>query len=86
MLTIYSKSQCPHCDSAKIFLRSRGILYTEISVDRDPQAREFLMAQGHRSVPQIYLNGELFVEGGYQGLKNLTDTELKSRLGDQHVG
>jgi hypothetical protein len=36
-----------------------------------PDAREWLIGQGHRSAPQIYKGDELFVEGGYQGLAKL---------------
>lgn len=80
MLTIYSKNNCPFCDKAKGLLELKGIPFTEVKVDEAPEAREFVMSAGHRSVPQIYKDGELFVEGGYNGLARLTDDELKSRL------
>ena len=41
----------------------------------------FLLAQGFRSVPQIFTETELFVEGGYQGLIKLTEDELTTKLG-----
>jgi hypothetical protein len=31
-------------------------------------------------VPQIYLGGKLFVQGGYQGLSKLTEDQLKEKL------
>jgi glutaredoxin 3 len=68
MITVYSKNHCPFCDKAKSLLKLKGINYTEIKIDEDPAAREFVLGQGHRTVPQIYRNGELLVEGGYQGL------------------
>ena len=68
MLTVYSKANCPFCDQAKALLESRGVEYEEVRVDQDPSAREFIMGQGHRSVPQIYQDGKLLVEGGFQGL------------------
>ena len=49
----------------------------EINIDEDQDTREWLIAQGHRTAPQIYLNDALFVEGGYQGLVKLSDEELK---------
>jgi len=36
--------------------------------------------QGHRTVPQIYKDGQVFVEGGYKGLSALSDDELQSKL------
>lgn len=83
MLKVYSKSNCPFCDRAKHLLTQKGIVYEEVRVDLDPDAREFIMQAGHRTVPQIYLDGQVFVEGGYQGLARLDDTafqQLKETL------
>jgi glutaredoxin len=82
MLTVYSKNNCPFCDKAKYLLKTKNIAYTEIKIDEDQEAREWLIAQGHRTAPQIYLGDELFVEGGYQGLAKLSDEELFNKLGE----
>jgi glutaredoxin len=68
MITIYSKNNCPFCDKAKGLLKLKGIEYTEVKIDEDTSAREFVIAEGHRTVPQLYQDGKLLVEGGYQGL------------------
>jgi glutaredoxin 3 len=68
MITVYSKAHCPFCDKAKALLKLKGIEYTEVRIDEDAEAREFILEQGHRTVPQIYRDGELLVEGGFQGL------------------
>ena len=85
MLIIYSKNYCPFCDKAKHLLKTKNIAYTEINIDEDQKAREWLIAQGHRAAPQIYQDKELFVEGGYQGLAKLSDEELFNKLGDSSV-
>ena len=77
MLTVYSKNACQYCDMAKNLLKSKGVAYTEVRIDQDDEARNFLIAEGHRAVPQIYQNGKLFVQGGYQGLAKLTEEELR---------
>jgi glutaredoxin len=82
MLTVYSKNYCPFCDKAKHLLTTKNIAYTEIKIDEDQEAREWLIAQGHRTAPQIYKGDELFVEGGYQGLVKLSDEELFNKLGE----
>jgi glutaredoxin len=69
MITIYSKNNCPFCDKAKGLLKLKGIEYTEIKIDEVPEAREFVISKGHRTVPQIYRDGKLLVEGGFQGLQ-----------------
>ena len=77
MLKVYSKSNCPFCDRAKHLLTQKGIVYEEVRVDLDPDAREFIMQSGHRTVPQIYLGDQVFVEGGYQGLARLDDSAFQ---------
>ena len=81
MLTVYSKANCPFCVQAKNLLTLKGIEYEEIRIDLDTTAREFVLSEGHRTVPQIYKDGKVFVEGGYQGLSKLTESELKERAG-----
>ncbi len=73
MIVVYSKANCPFCDKAKALLKLKGVEYTEIRIDEDAAAREFIVGQGHRTVPQIYQNGELLVEGGFQGLSKQSD-------------
>ena len=68
MLTVYSKNNCPFCVQAKNLLKLKGVEYTEIKIDEDSSAKEFVLSEGHRTVPQIYKDGKLLVEGGYQGL------------------
>lgn len=68
MITIYSKNNCPFCDKAKGLLQLKGISYEEVKIDESSEAREFVVGEGHRTVPQIYKDGKLLVEGGYQGL------------------
>ena len=79
-LTVYSKTVCPYCVQAKSFLKSKGIPFDEINIETAPEAHEFIMAQGHRTVPQIYADGKIFVEGGWQGLSKLSADEIKTRL------
>ena len=79
MLTVYSKANCPFCDQAKNLLKLKNIEFEEIRVDENPDARQFIVNEGHRTVPQIYKDGKLFVQGGYQGLARLTESELKER-------
>lgn len=85
MLTLYSKNNCPFCDRAKNLLRLKGIKFEEVRIDLVPEARQFIIGQGHRTVPQIYDNGKLFVEGGYNGLVKLSDESFKFLKENQNV-
>jgi len=68
MITVYSKNNCPFCVQAKNLLKLKGVDYTEVKIDEDSSAKDFVLSEGHRTVPQLYKDGKLLVEGGYQGL------------------
>lgn len=72
MITVYSKSQCPNCVSAKELLTRKGVRYVEINIEADDEAKVFLVEQGFRSVPQINVDG-VFLEGGLTGLTNKSE-------------
>ena len=69
MLTIYSTGSCGYCVKAKEFLKSKDVAYEEVNIEQDLNAKQWIIEQGHRSVPQIYDDGVL-IEGGYHGLLN----------------
>lgn len=77
-LKVYSKANCPFCDQAKSLLKSKNITFEEVRVDLDAAAKDFIVAEGHRTVPQIYKDGSLLVEGGFTGLRKLTEEEFKA--------
>ena len=68
------------CVQAKKLLDRYAIKYQEIRIDQNEDARNFILSEGHRTVPQIYNNNQLFVEGGYQGLSRLTESQIKEKL------
>jgi len=79
-LTVYSKTVCPYCVQAKNYLKNNKIEFEEINIEDTPQAREYIMKAGHRTVPQIYYNGKLFVDGGWQGLSKLSREEIMREI------
>lgn len=89
MLTIYSKTVCPYCVQAKNFLKSKNINFVEINIEQDAEAREFIIQKGLRTVPQIFMDGKIFVEGGWAGLSKMSaedinnEIELRNSLNDQ---
>lgn len=70
-VTMYTTEYCPYCVRAKALLQQRGVSdVQEIRIDRDPAARETMMARtGRRTVPQIFI-GEAHV-GGFDDLHAL---------------
>jgi len=91
MLTVYSKNLCSQCDQTKNYLKSKNITFREINIEQDLEAREFIIQQGLRTMPQIFMDGKIFVEGGWTGLSKMTaediqsEIELRNSLADQSL-
>lgn len=67
-ITIYTKSNCPNCVSAKQLLHEKALQYTEFDAE-NPAWRSDLLerAPNVRQMPAIFIN-EQFV-GGLAGLQ-----------------
>jgi glutaredoxin 3 len=66
----YSADWCPFCLRAKALLKSRGIEFEEINVDRVPGFREQLVEMtGRMTIPQIIIDGTPV--GGYDDIAAL---------------
>lgn len=66
--TIYSKSHCPNCETAKRLLQARRIDFTEINLDEEARRTNFMLAYPEaKGMPQIFI-GEQRV-GGVAGLR-----------------
>ena len=81
MLTLYTKKNCGYCLQAKALLNNNNIPYEEVNIELDDAAKNFVINEGHRTMPQIYFNGKLFVEGGYTGLNGLGVDVIKEKMG-----
>jgi len=69
-ITLYTSAVCAYCMAAKQFLRSRGLEWTELRIDQDPEARaRMLDITGRSTVPQIFV-GETHV-GGFDDMMAL---------------
>lgn len=57
-ITIYTKSWCPYCSAAKRLLDDKGVAFTEIDIEKKPEARAEMIqkAHGRTTVPQIFIN------------------------------
>ena len=85
MITVYSKPLCHYCTMAKQYLDKHGFEYEEIRVDTNPEAREFLINEGHRTMPQIYHKGKLLVSGGGQALVRMNPNTVRELIGEIDV-
>ena len=55
-IEIYTTNYCPFCVKAKLLLKKKKIIFTEIDLSNDVSLREKMsaMTNGARSVPQIF--------------------------------
>ncbi|STX43550.1 glutaredoxin Grx [Legionella donaldsonii] len=56
---MYSTVYCPYCMRARQLLESKGVSYTDIRIDDEPDKRDEMIAKsGRHTVPQIFINGQ----------------------------
>ncbi|MDI9819127.1 MULTISPECIES: glutaredoxin 3 [unclassified Legionella] len=56
---IYSTAYCPYCMRARDLLDKKGVTYTDIRIDAQPDKRdEMISKSGRHTVPQIFINGQ----------------------------
>ena len=64
---MYTTRFCPYCMRARSLLQDKGVAYTELAVDADPELRGQMMREsGRHTVPQIWI-GNTHV-GGFDDL------------------
>ena len=68
-IVVYSKSDCPQCDQAKMLLKSRSLDFEEIKIDDEAQRLAFYEKCGPavRQMPQVFINDQRV--GGVAGLQ-----------------
>ena len=67
-IIIYTKDNCPFCDMAKNLMNNKNLQYKEVNVSNDQVKIDEMIkkAAGRRSVPQIFIDGDLI--GGFDDL------------------
>ena len=73
--TMYTTSWCGYCFRLKSALTAEGIAFTEIDIESDPAAAEFVMSAngGNQTVPTLK-----FADGST--MTNPTAREVKAKL------
>lgn len=57
MIVVYTKTHCPNCVKLKNRLVADSIEFSTINIETDETVREWLIGEGHKSVPQVYIDG-----------------------------
>jgi glutaredoxin 3 len=62
-VVMYAKSWCPYCERARALLTSKGVPFSEIDIEAQPEQREDMIRRcGQYTVPQIFI-GERHIGG-----------------------
>jgi glutaredoxin len=57
-LVVFSKNNCPACNQLKDKLKFQNKVFTEINIQENSAAQEFIINKGFRSMPVVFLDGE----------------------------
>ena len=73
-LTMYSTTWCGYCKRLKTALKAKGIGYTEVDIELDPDAAKFVQSvnNGNQTVPTVK-----FADGSTMTNPSIKDVEGK---------
>lgn len=70
-VTVYTMDRCPYCLQLKLFLKRKGIEFTEINTSQHPEVLKMLQDEtGFLTLPQVFVDGDTFL-GGYDNIIEL---------------
>ena len=76
---MYVTGWCSFCERARALLERKGVRYTEIDLESEPQRRaEMIARSGRRTVPQIFIDDRPI--GGFEELDELEESGALDRL------
>jgi len=66
MYKVYGTKICLYCDKAENLLKTKDLPFEKIYIDEDDNAKDYIVKQGFKTVPQIWLDDNWI--GGYDDL------------------
>ena len=66
MYKVYGTRICLYCDKAENLLKTEELPFEKIYIDEDDNAKDYIVEQGFKTVPQIWLDDKWI--GGYDDL------------------
>tara|TARA_B100000676_G_C17848755_1_gene716925 strand:+ start:345 stop:563 length:219 start_codon:yes stop_codon:yes gene_type:complete len=66
MYKVYGTKICLYCDKAENLLKTKDLPFEKIYIDEDDDAKDYIVKQGFKTVPQIWLDDNWI--GGYDDL------------------
>ena len=66
MYKVFGTKICLYCDKAENLLKTKDLPFEKIYIDEDDDAKDYIVKQGFKTVPQIWLDDNWI--GGYDDL------------------
>ena len=66
MYKVYGTKICLYCDKTENLLKTKDLPFEKIYIDEDDDAKDYIVKQGFKTVPQIWLDDNWI--GGYDDL------------------
>jgi len=82
-IIVYTSTFCPHSWSVERFLKAQDVSIKLVNIDKDPQARQEVMAlnRGYASVPTlIFPDGAQLTEPSFRQIRAKLGVETPSLL------
>ena len=78
-VVMYTTPLCGYCAAARDLLTSKGVVFEDIDVSRDPTQRQTMVERsGRTTVPQIFIDARHI--GGYDDMAQLEATGELDKL------
>lgn len=71
MIKVYYKNNCMQCKMVKRFLNEHGLEYSEINIEEQPEARDYLMNMNLKTVPVTEADSQVILGFNITELRQL---------------
>ncbi|EDU37556.1 NrdH-redoxin [Clostridium sporogenes] len=62
MIKVYTTESCPWCTKAKTYLKTKGIVFQELNIEKDEKARdEMVQKSNQKGVPVLDIDGSIII-------------------------
>ena len=77
-IVMYSTIWCPDCRRAKSFMKERGVEFTEVMIDGNPEAERLVLRvnSGRRKVPTIQVGDRYFACSPFNAQQLATELKV----------
>jgi len=76
---LYTDTMCPICALMEEFLVERGVEYTKINVDEDPEGKKAFLKLGYDNLPVLDIEGATILGYDTEAIENALKGKRKTQ-------